>query len=205
MASSVAESMPPDQHLVEVAVARVVEVGLVHAELEVMEEAAADGVGDRLLGGVRRQRGAHARGDLVHQFQAGAEREPERRLDQAVVDARRQEVGVVGGVRPVEEGRGGERDREAPGEGPPGPPRPAPGERQVQGQAREPQQRAVDEAPAQYGAEGERQAGVEKEDQSGEMQARQGPGGEAAPEDRQTAARQTMKIGRSIFWWKCHG
>jgi len=40
---------------------------------------------------------------------------------------------------------------------------------------------------------------------AGELNAGESPGSEAAPEDRQAAADQTMKIGRSSFWWKCHG
>ena len=75
----------------------------------------------------------------------------------------------------------------------------------MQGEAREPHQRPIGEAAAQHRADGEGESGIEEEDQPGELSAGEGPGSEAAPEDRQTATDQTMKIGRSSFWWKCHG
>jgi hypothetical protein len=69
----------------------------------------------------------------------------------------------------------------------------------VQKEAHQAAQSAVDRDAPQYGTGGEGEPRIEEEDQPGEMNTRQRPGGEAAPEDREPAPRQTMKIGRSSF------
>ncbi len=141
----------------------------------------------------RQQREAHPRAEAVRPpvdavEQGGVEEdqrrqgEPERRLDQPHVDAGRDEEGEVGGVDPVAQRREGEDDRHRPRQQAAGPPRAAARERSQERRGRQPQRAAEEQDAAQQRLQGERQVGVEKEQQRGDLGAGEEPGQEVVEE-----------------------
>ena len=115
--------------------------------------------------------------------------EQHRGLDQPPVDARRQEVGVVGSMPPVEQRRQRQRRGDAPGKPAPRPSRPPPQPGQGDEQRQRAEQGAVEQHAAQHRHRGEGQVRVEEEDQAGEVGAEEGAGEEAAHRHHQPAGK----------------